>query len=401
MKNVYTVGQVNAYIKNMFTQDYMLRSIVVSGEVSNVKYHGSGHIYFTLKDKSGELSAVMYKWNTPSLRFRLKEGDKVEATGSIDVYEVKGSYQLKATKIELQGAGALYEEYERLKAELSERGMFDEMYKQPIPKYAKRIGVVTAQTGAAIQDILQISRRRNPYVQVILYPAKVQGIGAKESIVAGIKTLESVGVDVIIVGRGGGSIEDLWAFNEECVAQAIFDCSIPIVSAVGHEVDTTIADYVADLRAPTPSAAAELTVFSYEELIDRINELHYLMNNIITGRIAYRRSIVLAKESALNALSPRSKLKLLQLNYDKKVEALRSLMNRKIDTNRNKMLVNIERLKALSPLDRISNGYAFVTDDSHKKLTDIRKVNVGDNIHLSMRDGDVDATVNNIIINKR
>ena len=248
-RNVYTVAQVNSYIKNMFTQDYMLQSISVKGEVSNCKYHTSGHIYFTLKDRSGTIACVMFAGSRSGLAFRMSEGMQVVVTGRIDVYERDGKYQLYAQKITRQGIGDLYARFEQLKRELEEEGMFAAQYKRPIPKYIRTLGVVTAQTGAAVRDIINIAGRRNPYVQIILYPAIVQGEAAVQSIINGIHALEDAGVDVIIAGRGGGSIEDLWAFNEEAVARAVFECSVPVISAVGHETDTTIIDFVADLRA--------------------------------------------------------------------------------------------------------------------------------------------------------
>ena len=259
-QNVYTVGQVNSYIKNIFDQDYMLRRIYVSGEVSNCKYHPSGHIYFSLKDAEGTISCVMFAGSRRGLAFPMRDGDNVIVGGSISVYERDGKYQIYAKEITKEGSGLLYEKYLALKAELEEMGMFAPEYKKRIPTYIRRLGIVTAPTGAAVQDIRNISARRNPYVQLILYPALVQGEGAVSSIVNGIRALDALGVDVIIVGRGGGSIEDLWAFNEEEVARAIFECETPVISAVGHQTDTTIADFVADLRAPTPSAAAELAV---------------------------------------------------------------------------------------------------------------------------------------------
>ena len=258
MRNVYSVKQVNAYIKNMFTQDFMLNRIYVKGEVSNCKYHTSGHIYFSLKDESGAIACIMFAGNRNGLGFRMQDGQQVIALGNVTTYERDGKYQLYAKEIILDGAGLLYEKFEALKKELGEMGMFAPEYKQPIPKFAKRIGIVTAPTGAAIRDIINVASRRNPYVQLILYPALVQGDGAAPSIVKGIKMLDNQNVDVMIVGRGGGSIEDLWAFNEEIVVRAIFEAKTPIISAVGHETDTTIADYVADMRAPTPSAAAVL-----------------------------------------------------------------------------------------------------------------------------------------------
>ena len=261
MAGVYSVAQVNSYIKNMFAQDFLLRRLSVKGEVSNCKYHSSGHIYFTLKDGGGTLQAVMFASQRRGLNFKLAEGQQVVVKGTVDVYERDGKYQLYASEIELSGRGDLYLRFEKLLKELEEMGMFDPQYKRPIPRFAKTVGIVTAPTGAAIRDIMNISHRRNPYVQLILYPALVQGDGAKDSIVKGIRTLDAMGLDVLIVGRGGGSIEDLWAFNEEEVARAIFACNTPVISAVGHETDVTIADYAADLRAPTPSAAAELAVF--------------------------------------------------------------------------------------------------------------------------------------------
>lgn len=393
MKNVYTVGQVNAYIKNMFAQDYMLRSIIVSGEASNVKYHSSGHVYFTLKDNKGALSCVMYASYVKSLKFRLTEGSQIEVTGSVSVYERAGSYQLCATTISLAGAGALYEKYEKLKASLEEEGLFAEIYKRPIPKYAKRIGIVTASTGAAIQDIIQISARRNPYVQLILYPAQVQGDGAKESIVAGIQSFQNMDVDVIIVGRGGGSIEDLWAFNEECVARAIFDSRIPIVSAVGHESDFTIADYVADLRASTPSAAAELTVFSYEVFNNRLTEISNLMNYHMKSRLNKENSYVNQLQARLESLSPQAQIKLKRLAYMNMLRQLDSLMENKVSLRKHKLMLYIEKMKGLSPLERMSSGYASVTNAEGSKVTGVEGLNAGDFIRLTMRNGIIDANV--------
>ena len=308
IKNVYTVGQVNSYIKNMFTQDFMMNRIYVKGEVSNCKYHTSGHIYFTLKDESGALTAVMFAGNRKGLTFPMKNGDNVIVLGSISVYERDGKYQLYAKEIILDGAGVLYQKFEALKKELEEMGMFAEEYKQPIPKYIKTLGIVTAPTGAAIRDIQNISKRRNPYVQTILYPALVQGEGAVASIVNGIHALEQLKVDVIIVGRGGGSIEDLWAFNEEAVARAIFECSIPIISAVGHETDTTIADFVADLRAPTPSAAAELAVYDWQELAQQLLSVKMELNRGMSDKLEQTEERLKMYERQLKLLTPQNRL---------------------------------------------------------------------------------------------
>ena len=234
MKHVYTVGQVNTYIKNMFNQDFLLNRVYVKGEVSNCKYHSSGHLYFSLKDESGALSCVMFAGQRAGLGFRMRDGQRVIVLGSVSVYERSGSYQLYAREILQDGVGQLYEAFEKLKNELEEMGMFAQEYKQPIPFYVRKLGIVTAPTGAAVQDIRNIALRRNPYVQLILYPALVQGEGAADSIVRGIQALDEMGLDVLIVGRGGGSMEDLWAFNEEKVARAIFDCRTPVISAVGQ-----------------------------------------------------------------------------------------------------------------------------------------------------------------------
>ncbi len=387
MKNVYSVGQVNAYIKNMFSQDYLLRSLSVSGEVSNVKYHSSGHIYFTMKDQNAAIACVMFSSDAKSMNFRMRDGMQVIATGSVNIYERDGKYQIYVKSLQQAGAGALYEEYERRKQEYMEMGMFDDIYKQPIPKYAMRIGVVTASTGAAIQDIRNISHRRNPYVQIILYSALVQGEGAKESIVRGIETLTAEDVDVIIVGRGGGSIEDLWAFNEECVARAIFDCPIPIVSAVGHETDTTIADYVADLRAPTPSAAAELTVFSYEDFLHHRKQLQTEFRRQMKDKLS---AIMLKRDNYLYRMekySPATRMNDVKYRQMSLSDKLTHLMEQKLDSCKAQMELYISRMKALSPLSRLEQGYAYVADSRGHKITGVSQMKPGDTVSLYMSDG--------------
>ena len=398
MKNIYSVGQVNAYIKNMFAQDYMLRSIIVSGEASNVKYHSSGHVYFTMKDKTGAISCVMFAGNARTLNFRLSEGVQIEAEGSVNVYEKSGTYQLYVTSLSLAGAGALYAKYEALKKELEEMGLFDESYKRPIPKYAQKIGVVTAPTGAAIQDIRQISARRNPHVRLILYPALVQGEGAKESIVRGIKYLETAGVDVIIVGRGGGSIEDLWAFNERCVAEAIFDCSVPIISAVGHQVDTTIADYAADLRAPTPSAAAELAVFSYEEFLREIDSYKERLKRAVDANIDRAKGRIDNIQPRLESLSPANKLKIKKMTYVNLCRQLDDLMELRLQKSKNKLNLYIERFKGLSPLEKIQHGFAAVTDSSGNRVKSAEDVKPEDELKLTMRSGVITARVEKVSV---
>ena len=361
-RNVYTVKQVNSYIKNMFTQDFMLNRIYVKGEVSNCKYHTSGHIYFSLKDESGTIACVMFAGQRGGLSFHMREGQQIIVLGSVNVYERTGSYQLYAQEIRLDGEGTLYEKYQMLKQELEEMGMFAPEYKKAIPRYAKRIGVVTAPTGAAVRDIMNISARRNPYVQLLLYPAQVQGEGAKESIVRGIRMLETKNVDVIIVGRGGGSIEDLWAFNDECVARAIFDCQVPVISAVGHETDVTIADYVADLRAPTPSAAAELAVWDYRQLQGYLDECRLRMNRSMTGTIRINRLRLKELDVRLSYLHPRHKLQDQQQRLIELEEELRTLMRDQVKEARHRLAIQIEKLNGLSPVRKLNQGFAYVEE---------------------------------------
>lgn len=392
-RNVYSVGQVNAYIKNMFAQDFMLRQISVSGEISNCKYHSSGHIYFTLKDSSGIIQAVMFAGNRRGLTFHMKEGDNVVVTGSIEVYERDGKYQLYAREITLAGAGDLYLKYEALKKELEEMGMFAKEYKQDIPKYAKTIGIVTAPTGAAVRDINNIAQRRNPYVQLILYPALVQGEGAAQSIVNGIHAMEQLHPDLLIVGRGGGSIEDLWAFNEEIVARAIFDCPIPVISAVGHETDTTIADYVADLRAPTPSAAAELAVWDYRQLQGYLDECRLRMNRSMTGTIRINRLRLKELDVRLSYLHPRHKLQDQQQRLIELEEELRTLMRDRVKEARHRLAIQIEKLNGLSPVRKLNQGFAYVEEADGGVVKSIRQVEKGDELTVYVTDGLIRTSV--------
>ena len=393
MQNVYTVAQVNSYIKNMFTQDFMLQSIRVKGEVSNCKYHTSGHIYFTLKDVKGTISCVMFSSSRSGLTFRLSEGQQVVVSGSVDVYERDGKYQLYARQIQLDGAGALYDRYEQLKRELEERGMFASEYKQPIPKYIKTLGVVTAATGAAVRDIINIATRRNPYVQIILYPAIVQGEDAVPSIINGIHAMEHFHVDTIIVGRGGGSIEDLWAFNEEAVAQAIFDCPIPIISAVGHETDTTIAEYVADLRAPTPSAAAELAVYDIEQLQNKLSEYNYTMQHMCKRVIQRCRKEAEQYGVRMRYLSPLNTILMKRTQALSLEEHLQNAVEKQLQSKKHQLALYIEQMKGLSPLDKLSQGYSYVSDASGRTLSTIEQVELGDAVTIYIKDGQLDAQI--------
>ena len=377
MKNIFSVGQINRYVKNMFTQDFILQKIYVKGEVSNCKYHTSGHIYFSLKDETGVLSCVMFAGHRRGLAFRMKDGDRVVVGGAVDVYERDGRYQLYAKEISLEGAGALYERFLALKTELEEMGMFAQEYKQPIPAFIHRLGVVTAPTGAAVQDIRNISLRRDPYLQIILYPALVQGEGAADSIVRGIHMLDQAEVDVIIVGRGGGSIEDLWAFNEEKVARAIFECRTPIISAVGHETDFTIADFVADLRAPTPSAAAELAVADFRQILQNIAGLR--------DRMQY--------QMRFQYLNPEAKLRDNRQRLADLDELLRRAMKNRIAEERHMLGIYLERYRGLSPLYKLNQGYSFVSDREGNGIISTKQVHSGDLLEISVTDGVIEAEV--------
>ena len=393
MKNIYSVGQVNRYVKNLFVQDYVLKKVYVKGEVSNCKYHPSGHIYFSLKDETGVLSCVMFAGHRRGLAFRMKDGDQVVAGGTVDVYERDGRYQLYAKEITQEGEGALHERFLALKKELEEMGMFAQEYKQPIPKFIKTLGVVTAPTGAAVQDIRNISLRRNPYLQIILYPALVQGEGAADSIVKGIQKLDDFGVDVIIVGRGGGSMEDLWAFNEEKVARAIFDCRTPVISAVGHETDFTIADFVADLRAPTPSAAAELAVEQYGKLVDSAVNFRDRLKRGMEAKLRLARLSLEQLQFRFQYLSPETKLRdqrQLLIDYE---EALRNAMAQKLKDNRHRLGIYLERYKGLSPLGRLNQGFAFAADKEGRAVTQISQTEPGDLLEISVTDGVIQAEV--------
>ncbi len=418
MAGAYTVTQVTSYIRNMFTQDFALNRISIRGEVSNCKYHTSGHIYFTLKDSGAQIAAVMFAGQRDGLDFQLAEGQEVTVTGSVDVYERDGRYQLYAKKITREGRGGLYLKFEQLRNELEEMGMFDSCYKQPIPKYARSIGIVTASTGAAIRDIMNIASRRNPYVQLVLYPALVQGEQAKYSIAKGIETLDQMGLDLLIVGRGGGSIEDLWAFNEELVARAIFNCNTPIISAVGHETDVTIADYVADLRAPTPSAAAELAVFDYGQFVEQTALYHQVLQRSMERRVE-RLSFRLNQDCMrLKLLSPKHQLndrrqrladiegymrdhieRRLQKAEQQKEEALRLLsakMEQALTRERHRLAILGSRLDGLSPLKKLGGGYGFITDEREQALRSVTQACPGESITVRVRDGRMEARVEKI-----
>ena len=440
-RNIYSVTDITAYIKRLISQDFMCSAVSVEGELSNVKYHSSGHIYFTLKDAGAALSCIMFASDARALSFRLTDGQKIVAGGRISVYEAAGRYQLYVTRAQKSGLGELYIEYERIKKELEEQGMFDPEYKRPLPVFAKRIGVVTSPTGAVRRDIERNARRRNPYIEIVLYPAKVQGIGAEESIVRGIENIAAYEPDVIIVARGGGSIEDLWAFNSPMVAQAIFDSEIPIISAVGHETDTTIADLVADVRASTPTAAAELCVCELSRVFSDIEDKKQALVRLMNGRLSGSRLMVRERQARMKSLSPQmlimkkksaveriaddlefemkrrlsnaaddltrektdlkaamdGRLKALRISLDEYNERMNSNAKGRLSREAGRLDVMTARLDSLSPLKRLAGGYAYVENADKKHVNSIKDVNTGDDIRMFLRDGYIAAVVKDVL----
>ncbi len=396
MEEARSVSQVNLYIKNMFTREYMLNNISVRGEVSNCKYHSSGHIYFTIKDNSSQLSCVMFASMRQGLGFRMEQGSGVIVQGSISVYERDGKYQLYARKITRDGSGNLYEEYEKMKKRLLEEGLFDASRKKKIPAYAKSIGVVTAQEGAVIHDICNVASRRNPYVQVYLYPARVQGEGAEDTIIEGIRYFEKTDVDTIIIGRGGGSIEDLWAFNSEKLARAVYACTKPVISATGHETDTTIADFAADLRAPTPSAAAELAVYSYNEAETAFREAAYSLKWQMNNILKIKKLKLVQYETMLKHSSPQDLLQQRRLYAADCQDRLSLLMEQKITAVKHQMALYIEELKGLSPLYKLQGGYSYVARDDGSSVKSVGEIVPGQELVLHMQDGQAVVNVKSV-----
>ncbi len=416
IQKVYSVGQINTYIKNMFARDALLSGLKVSGEVSNLKFHTSGHVYFTLKDKIGAISCVMFSGKRDfGIRFPMKNGDQVIVSGNVSVFPKNGVYQLYAEEIVLAGAGALYEKYLALKKELEEMGMFSPEYKQPLPTEVKTLGVVTAPTGAAVRDIISVAKRRNPGIQIILYPAKVQGEGAAQSIVRGIQMLDRKEVDLLIVGRGGGSIEDLWAFNEEIVARAVFECSTPLISAVGHETDTTIIDFVSDMRAPTPSAAAELAVNDTAAMIQSMLLKQQKLRQAMQLRISVEKLQFKNMQTRLSVLSPKQQIQekrqwLAELE-DRQRRIMQELLHNRKDTLRDYRIniqsllqqeltrkkhlrdIYIEKLKGLSPLDKLRQGYSYTEDAKGTQVSSAAQVHPGDKLKVYVVDGHIQAKV--------
>lgn len=395
MEEIFSVSQVNVYIKGLFLKNSILSSISIKGEVSNCKYHGSGHIYFTLKDEGGQIACVMFSGSRSGLSFRLSEGQAVVVSGSVQVYERDGKYQLYAKEIKKAGIGLLYERFEQIKGRLAREGLFAAEHKKKIPFYPKKVGIVTAKTGAAIRDMITIASRRNPFISLVLAPATVQGESAPFSIVASMQKLERMGVDVIIVGRGGGSIEDLWAFNDELVVRAIFACTIPVISAVGHETDTTLSDYVADLRASTPSAAAELAVPEITSIQIALVDYHAEFYRAILRKLEKEKERVnslllrIQKNSPIHCLH--QKKQWLFYQEERMQERMRQILLQK----KNQMQLAVEQLRRLSPLDKLSKGYSFVSNEALQSITSIGQVKEGERLHIHVTDGEILVQVEN------
>lgn len=416
MNNKYlSVSAITRYLKAKFDSDDNLRVVFLKGEISNIKYHTTGHIYFSIKDETSKINAIMFASSAKKLLFKPQDGSKILVTGRISVYEATGGYQIYVDEMLEDGVGNLYIAFEKLKQDLAKEGLFDQKYKKAIPKIPSRIGVVTAPTGAAIKDILSTIKRRYPICEVILFPSLVQGDGAKDDIVKNIKRAEDYNLDVLIVGRGGGSIEDLWPFNEEIVARAIFDCTIPVISAVGHEIDFTIADYVADMRAPTPTGAAEMAVPNISDLINHIDNLKIRLNESINKKINYQKLYLDSIKNSYAIKNPLIMYENKKQKLDILLDNLNNILIKKYDTVKhrfdllktNYILNNpnilykdkaikldslIEKLELINPLGVLKRGYSLAYQDG-KLINDINKVKLNSNLIVKLYNGEVNATI--------
>lgn len=389
-----SVGEVNNYVKKLVENDFILKNLNVKGEISNLKFHSSGHIYFSLKDENSKVNCIMFKNNAVNLDFRLEEGMKVEIKARLGVYHKEGTYQLYCENIKKAGIGELFEEFHKLKKELSEEGIFDEKYKRALPKFPKRIGIITARTGAAVRDIINVIQRRNKSLDIILYPAKVQGENAADSIIEGIRYFNNEkSVDVIILGRGGGSIEELWAFNNRDLAYEIFNSRIPTVSAVGHEVDFTISDFVSDMRAPTPSAAGELVSPSLQEMInDLLNKKEFLHRAIDRKFLNAKRDVDLLHKG-LKGNNPKHIIEKRIKEVNTLEEKLNFLGKRKIDKAKDDLIALNSILQTLNPLNTLGRGYSVIMDKEDKVINKVSELKKNDMVKVIMKDGSVNIDI--------
>lgn len=389
-----SVGEVNNYVKKLVENDFILKNLNVKGEISNLKFHSSGHIYFSLKDENSKVNCIMFKNNAVNLDFRLEEGMKVEIKARLGVYHKEGTYQLYCENIKKAGIGELFEEFHKLKKELSEEGIFDEKYKRALPKFPKRIGIITARTGAAVRDIINVIQRRNKSLDIILYPAKVQGENAADSIIEGIRYFNNEkSVDVIILGRGGGSIEELWTFNNRDLAYEIFNSRIPTVSAVGHEVDFTISDFVSDMRAPTPSAAGELVSPSLQEMInDLLNKKEFLYRAIDRKFLNAKKDVDLLHKG-LKGNNPKHIIEKRIKEVNSLEEKLNFLGKRKIDKAKDELIALNSILQTLNPLNTLGRGYSVIMDKKDKVINEVSELKKNDMVKVIMKDGSVNIDI--------
>ncbi len=395
-RQTLTVSELNDYIKNIFDLDRTLSAVSIKGEISNLTNHRSGHLYFTLKDENAQIKAVMFRSSAQNLKFAPENGMKVIVFGYVSVYQRDGVFQMYANTMQPDGVGALYRAYEQLKEKLSVEGLFDDMYKKTIPDYPDRIGIITSSTGAAVRDIINVTNRRYPIAKIYIYPSLVQGDGAESNLIKALDYFaETKLVDVIIIGRGGGSIEDLWAFNSEKLARKIFSMDIPIISAVGHETDFTICDFVADLRAPTPSAAAELSVPDSAGLLLRLDAISDKINDILIYYINSKKERLESLKKSEVILSPQILFDDLRFRITEGSRILKQAMKALIDNKRFSLALNTEKTNVLNPLSVISRGYAIV-QNSDTIVKDINQIRRGDMIDIRLNSGIVTACVEKV-----
>lgn len=392
---VLTVSQLNFYIKSLIENDSKLNIVFLSGEISNLTDHyRSGHIYLSLKDEKSVIRAVMFSGNARNLRFKPTDGMKVICRGRVAVYEPTGQYQLYIEDMQPDGIGALTLAYEQLKKKLADKGLFDVSHKKPLPRFPKTVGVITSPTGAAVQDIRNILYRRFPCINIVMCPVLVQGDSAPEQLVRAVKTLDMYNAcDVIIIGRGGGSIEDLWAFNDETLANAIYDCKIPVISAVGHETDFTICDFVSDMRAPTPSAAAELAVPDKAELMSYYSSQLQYLSSFMDSQFRKKSSRLIDFQRRISLVSPQSRIDKYEKNIELLLNKSQNLVNEKYIEKSNEITKISAKLESLNPLSVLSRGYSIAEKDG-VVITSSSQLNRGDNFTLEFSDGKINATVN-------
>ncbi len=410
-----SVSRLNSYVRGVLWEDMNLHGVKVRGEISNCTYAASGHIYFTLKDAGASIRCLMFKSKAAGLNFRLTDGSGVIVTGDVDLYEASGQYQIKVSAVQKDGTGLLYERYEKLKARLRAEGLFDEAHKKPLPAYPDKVGIVTARTGKVIHDIMTVGTRRNPWIQLVLCPASVQGEGAAATMIRAIQALEAYGVDVIIIGRGGGSIEELWEFNDERLARTVYSCSVPVISAVGHDSDVTIIDYVADRIASTPSAAAELAIPDMVKVAAYMDQTGSRLDRVMRACIERSQAQMAHYEAQLRLLSPGRVLKdrkdyletlykRMQVMMDHRLSdekqsllemesSLGRLMRQRMEDTKNKNAIYAQKLNGLSPLRQLERGYAYVSDEEGRGVSQIAQAPAGSELQIEVTDGRIRAKV--------